>query len=60
VEPDEKLGNACAQSGVPVDEVVGTLNVLLGNHAQHAPGSNGHSRPFVPQTVKLPNVEVDF
>lgn len=80
VEDGDTLATVCAQSGIPAQQVIDTLNLLLGEHApgratgHHPHGAangsnngngtdNGHTPPrgpFVPQPVKLPNVEFDI
>lgn len=49
VEPDETLAQAAAQAGVDVQQLVGTLNLLVSG-----PSANGE-----PQRVKLPNVALE-
>jgi hypothetical protein len=50
INPDDQLDQLCRASGLGVEDVVGTLNGLL--------GSNGNSvRNGEIQRVKLPNVE---
>jgi hypothetical protein len=72
VEPDETLATVCAQSGAPVEQVIGNLNLLLGpaGNGMQNTGETGvavpngaaahRSPPYTPTPVKLPNMEVDF
>lgn len=50
VEPDQTLAQVSEQAGVDVQQLVGTLNLLVSH-----PSANGE-----PQRVKLPNVALDF
>lgn len=50
VEPDNTLAQACAEHGVDPNALLGTLNLLVGGHA------NGQS----PTLVKLPNVALEL
>lgn len=71
VEDEDTLAMVCSQSGVPVEQVVASLNVLLGD-AVYRPGANGNgsnggngyagngNKPYVPAPVKLPNVEFEI
>lgn len=59
VEPDGTLAQVCDEKGVPVEQLLGTLNLLVAAPANGAAGTNG-SGSYAPQRVKLPNVSLDF
>lgn len=54
VEPDETLAQICAEKGVAVESLLGTLNILVGASG----GSNGNGA--AQRLVKLPNVSLEL
>jgi len=65
VEPDDTLAAVCAGQGVAMDQLLGTLNLLVAPHAGTQSAASGGSYNGIngihePQYVKLPNVSLEI
>jgi hypothetical protein len=67
VEPDDTLGTVAAGKGVALDQLLGTLNLLVTPAEAAQAAANGGSyvggaqrAPQAPQVVKLPNVSLEI
>jgi hypothetical protein len=60
VEPDDTLAEICAAKGVPMEQLLGTLNLLVaGDGSYAANGGASRAAPML-QHVKLPNVSLEI